>query len=200
MGKIAGAIGLLLMFSAPCVRADSPSSAEEVVRATTAQVVQRLESNPELAENPDRLYETLRDVVLPQFDFERMSRRVLGKYWKRASEEQRRQFVTEFQTLLAKTYAVALASYEHENIVYGLSRTRSEKEMSVRTEVTRGSGPGIPITYELHLMNDDWKVYDVVVDGVSLSLTYRNDFRAVVRQEGIDALISRMVAHNQEAR
>ena len=200
MGKIAGSIGLLLMFSAPFARADSPLSAEEVIRTTTAQVVQRFESNPDLAENPDRLYEIVRDVVLPRFDFERISRRVLGKYWKRASEEQRRQFVTEFQTLIVKTYAVALASYEHEEIVYGPFRTRSEKEMSIRTVVKRGSGPGIPVTYELHLTNDAWKVYDVVVDGVSLSLTYRNDFRSLVRREGFDTLISRMVAHNQVAR
>lgn len=200
MWKIAGSIVLLLTFSAPLSRADSPSSAEEVVRATTAEVVRRLESNPGLSENPDLLYDVVRDVVLPQFDFERISRRVLGKYWKRASEEQRRQFVAEFQTLLVKTYAIALASYEYEEIVYGPSRTRSEKEMSIRTEITSGSGPGIPVTYELHLTNDDWKVYDVVVDGVSLSLTYRNDFRSLARREGLDALISRIVAHNQEAR
>lgn len=200
MGKIAGSIVLLLTFSAPLARADPPSGAEEVVRATAAEVVRRLESNPGLSENPDLLYEVVRGVVVPHFDFERVSRRVLGKYWKRASEEQRRKFVAEFQTLLVKTYAIALASYEYEEIVYGPSRTRSEKEMSIRTEITRGSGPGIPVTYDLHLTNDDWKVYDVVVDGVSLSLTYRNDFRSLVRREGLDALISRMVEHNQEAR
>ena len=200
MWKIAGYVFLLLMFSAPLAHADSSLSAEEVVRATTARVVERLESNPELSESPDRLYEMVQDVVLPRFDFDRISRRVLGKYWRRASEEQRRRFVTEFQTLLVKTYAIAIASYQHEDIVYGPFRTRSEKEMSIRTEIRRRSGPGIPITYELHLMNGDWKVYDVVVDGVSLSLTYRNDFRSLVRQEGIDALISRMVAHNHEAR
>lgn len=199
MGKIAGTLVLLLTLPASLARADPPLSAEEVIRTTTAQLVGRLESDPELSEDPDRLYETLQDVVVPHFDFERISRRVLGKYWRRASEEQRRHFVTEFKTLLVKTYAVALASYEHEEIAYGPFRTRSEKEMSIRTEVMHGSGPGIPITYELHLMNESWRIYDVVVDGVSLSLTYRNDFRSVVRQEGIDALISRMVAHNHRA-
>ena len=200
MWKITGYVFLSMMFSAPLAHADSSLSAEEVIRTTTGRVVERLESHPELSKNPDRLYEIVQDVVLPRFDFERISRRVLGKYWKRASEEQRRRFVTEFQTLLVKTYAIALASYEHEEIVYGPSRTRSEKEMSIRTEITRRSGSGIPITYELHRTNGNWRVYDVVVDGVSLSLTYRNDFRSLVRQEGIDALISRMVAHNHEAR
>ena len=200
MGKIARYAVLLLSFSSVLVRADPSLSAEEVIRTTTTQVVERLESDPKLSEDPDRLYEMVQDVVLPRFDFERISRRVLGKYWKRASEEQRRHFVSEFQTLVVKTYAIALASYEHEQIVYGPSRIRSEKETSVRTAITPSSGPGIPITYELHLMGDNWKVYDVVIDGVSLSLTYRNDFRSLVRQEGLDALISRMVAHNHGTR
>ena len=198
MRTIAGYIFLLLMISAPLARADSSSTAEEVIRTTTAEVVGRLESNPELSEDPGRLYEMVQDVVLPRFDFERISKRVLGKYWRRASEEQRRQFVAEFQTLLIKTYAIAIAAYDHEGIVYGPSRTRSDNETSIRIEITRDSGPGIPITYELHFMNEKWKVYDVVVDGVSLSLTYRNDFRSLVRQDGIDALISRMVAHNHQ--
>lgn len=201
MGKIARyAVLLLLSFSSVLARADPSLSAEEVIRTTTAQVVERLESDPELSEDPDRLYEMVRDLVLPQFDFERISRRVLGRYWKRASEEQRRHFVSEFQILLVKTYAIALASYEQEQIVYGPSRVRSEKETSVRTAITPSSGRRIPVTYELHLMGDNWKVYDVVIDGVSLSLTYRNDFRSQVRQDGLDALISRMVAHNHGTR
>ena len=198
MRTIAGCIFLLLVISAPFARADSSLAAEEVIRTTTAEVVGRLESNPELSEDPGRLYQMVQDVVLPRFDFERISKRVLGKYWRRASEEQRRRFVAEFQTLLIKTYAIAIAAYDHAGIVYGPSRTKSDNETSIRTEIRRDSGPGIPITYELHFMNDKWKVYDVVVDGVSLSLTYRNDFRSLVRQEGIDALISRMVAHNHQ--
>ena len=198
MRTIAGYTFLLLMISASLARADSSSTAEEVIRTTIAEVVGRLDSSPELSEDPDGLYEMVQDVVLPRFDFERISKRVLGKYWRRASEEQRRKFVVEFQTLLIKTYAIAIASYDHAGIVYGPSRTRSDNETSIRTEITRDSGPGIPITYELHFMNEKWKVYDVVVDGVSLSLTYRNDFRSLVRQEGIDALISRMVAHNHQ--
>ena len=196
MRTILGFIFLLPLLLASRATADPSLTAEELIRTTIAEVVERLETNPDLSGDPNRLYEMVQDVVLPRFDFERISRRVLGKYWKRASEEQRRHFVREFQTLIIKTYAIAIASYDHEEIVYGPSRTRSETEISVRTEVTRNGGSGIPITYEVHLMNDRWNVYDVVVDGVSLSLTYRNDFRSTVRQDGIDALISRMVAHN----
>lgn len=194
-----GPILLTLVLWAPLAHTEPSLTPEEVIRNTTAQVVERLESYPELSGDTDRLYAMVNELILPQFDFDRISRRVLGKHWRRASEEQRRKFVSEFQTLLVKTYAVALASYESVGIVYGPHRPRSETEVSIRTEITREGGPGIPVAYELHLMNGDWKVYDVVVDGVSLSLTYRNDFRSLVRQQGIDALIARMVAHNHHA-
>lgn len=190
----------LLILSASLANAGSTLAPEEVIRTTTTRVVERLEKDPDLSEDPDRLYAVVNDIILPQFDFNRISKRVLGKYWRRASEDQRRHFVSEFQTLLIKTYAIALASYDNQGIVYGPHRPRSETEISIRTEITGGSGPGIPVTYELHLMNGSWKVYDVVVDGVSLSLTYRNEFRSLVRQQGIDALIARMTAHNLQTR
>ncbi len=194
-----GPILLPLALWVPFAHAESPLTPEEVIRNTTAEVVHRLEADPDLFEDTDRLYALVNDLILPKFDFDRISRRVLGKYWKRASGEQRRHFVSEFQTLLVKTYAVALASYETEGIVYGPHRPRSETEISIRTEITREGGPGIPVAYELHLMDGSWKVYDVVVDSVSLSLTYRNEFRSLVRQQGIDALIARMTAHNHHA-
>ena len=188
----------LFLLSASLANAGSTLAPEEVIRTTTNQVVERLEKNPDLSEDPDRLHAMVSDIIVPQFDFERISKRVLGKYWRRASEDQRRHFVSEFQTLLIKTYAIALGSYDSHGIVYGPHRSRSETEISIRTEITGGNVPGIPLTYELHLVNGSWKVYDVVVDGVSLSLTYRNDFRSLVRQQGIDALIARMTAHNHD--
>ena len=201
MRTIAGCIFLLLILSAPIARADSsqtasPLTAEEVIRGATDEVLLRLETERELSDDPDLLYAMVEEVVLPHFDFERISKRVLGKYWRRASEDQRRHFVAEFQTLLIRTYAVALTSYDHEEILYTEPQARSDTEMSIGIEVVGKSGPKIPITYAMHLTDGHWRVYDVVVDGVSLSLTYRNDFRSVVRQEGVDALISRMMAHN----
>ena len=199
MRNVAAALLSLLLLSAPPAFADSHETPESVIRSATNSVVERLEANPDLSRDPGRLYAMVNDVVLPHFDFNRIARRVLGKYWRRASDDQKRRFISEFQTLLVKTYAVAVASYEYEGIAYRSPRSRSETEISVPTEITGNGGPGIPITYELHLVDGSWKVYDIVVDGVSLSLTYRSDFRSLVRQQGIDALIERLVAHNHEA-
>ena len=199
MRNVAAALLSLLLLSGSPAFADSRETPESVIRSATDSVVERLEANPDLSRDPGRLYAMVNDVVLPHFDFNRIARRVLGKYWRRASDDQKRRFISEFQTLLVKTYAVAVASYEYKGIAYRPPRSRSETEISVPTEITGNGGPGIPITYELHLVDGSWKVYDIVVDGVSLSLTYRNDFRSLVRQRGIDALIARLMAHNHEA-
>jgi phospholipid transport system substrate-binding protein len=199
MRNMATALLSLSLLSASPAVADSLATPESVIRSATDSAVERLEANPDLARDPGRLFAMVHDVVLPHFDFNRIARRVLGKYWRRASDDQKRQFISEFQTLLVKTYAVAIASYNYEGIAYRSPKSRSETEISVPTEITGNGSPGIPITYELHLVDGSWKVYDIVVDGVSLSLTYRNDFRSLVRQRGIDALIERLVAHNHEA-
>ena len=193
-------IAFLLLFSSSLVHAGTLAGPEAVVKATTQSVLERIGTDPGIIEDPDRLFSTMNELVLPRFDFDRISKRVLGKYWKQASDEQRRRFVSEFQRLLINTYAAALGSSDGSSIRFRPSKSRSETEVSVRTEVARNGGSGIPINYEMHLVPEGWKVYDVAVDGVSLSMTYRNDFRSQARREGIDALIARMATHNRSQR
>ena len=193
-------IAFLLLYSSSLVHAGTLAGPEAVVKATTQSVLERIGTDPGIIEDPDRLFSTMNELVLPRFDFDRISKRVLGKYWKQASDEQRRRFVSEFQRLLINTYAAALGSSDGSSIRFRPSKSRSETEVSVRTEVARNGGSGIPINYEMHLVPEGWKVYDVAVDGVSLSMTYRNDFRSQARREGIDALIARMAAHNRSQR
>ena len=193
-------IACLILFSSSLVHAGTPAEPEAVVKAATQSVLERVGRDPGIIEEPDRLFRMMSELVLPHFDFDRISKRVLGKYWKQASDEQRQRFVSEFQRLLINTYAAALGSSGEGRVRFRPSKSRSETEVSVRSEVARDGGPGIPINYEMHLVQEDWKVYDVAVDGVSLSMTYRNDFRSQAREEGLDALIARMATHNRSQR
>ena len=78
-----------------------------------------------------------------------------------------------------------------------MTEERTEKqEISVRIQVTTSGGPPIPIKYEMYLKDENWKVYDVAIDGVSLIINYRSSFRSEIRQHGMDALISRLAKHN----
>lgn len=168
-----------------------------VVRNTTARMLEALRRDrEEISAHPARIYNLVADIILPHFDFDRMSRRVLGKHWRRASRAQRERFVQEFRTLLVRTYATALSEYRDQNIRYLKPRARDDTELTVRTQIEQQGGPPIPIDYQLYRTADSWKVYDVVIDGVSLVVNYRSSFSAEIRKGGIDGLIARLAEHN----
>ena len=194
---------ILATLAAACsltAAATSSTSAEDLVKSTTDQVLETLADEREAIENsPDRLFEIVDEIVLPHFDFERMSRRVLGKAWKRASPEQQSNFIKEFQTLLVRTYATALKAYSDETIEFLPPREKEGgKETTIRTQIVLSGSPPIPMNYEMYQRSDGWKVFDVAIDGVSLVINYRSTFRSEIRKNGVDGLIARLAKHNSE--
>lgn len=139
------------------------------------------------------------EKILPHFDFERMSRMVLGKHWGKASKEQQQQFVTEFRSLLIRTYASALTKYRNQTIEYKPMRAQpTDTDVVVRTQIVQPGGQPLPIDYSLIKKEDGWKVYDVVIEGVSLVTNYRGQFSTEVRQSGMDGLIQRLADKNKQ--
>jgi len=174
-------------------------SAQEVVMTTADQVVARLVAEREDIEaNPGKLYSLINELVIPHFDFLSMSKWVLGKTsWRSASEGQREQFVNEFRILLVRTYAKALLEYSDEEIVYKPVETNPESNIvTVETQVKQSGGNLIPIDYRMHTSGGEWKVVDIVVDGISLVATYRGSFAAEIRKNGIDSLITKLTERN----
>lgn len=178
--------------------ASNEDSAAAVVKSTTERVLQVIKDEREtLEKNPGRIYGIVDEYIIPHFDFERMSQRVLGKFWHRATPDQQQRFVVQFQTLLVRTYAAALREYSTQKVEFLPPRTRADGEVSVRTQVVQSGSPPIPIQYEMHMPGGQWKVYDVTIDGVSLVINYRSTFASEIRSNGIDGLIQRLVEHNQ---
>lgn len=176
------------------------ASPQELVKTTTDRVLERLADDREAIENsPDRLFEIVDEIIIPHFDFERMSRRVLGKAWKRASPEQQSQFVKEFRTLLVHTYATALKIYSDERIEYLPPREKEGgKETTIRTQIIQSGSPPVPINYRMYRRDDGWKVFDITIDGVSLVINYRSTFKSEIRKNGVDGLIARLAKHNSK--
>lgn len=176
------------------------TSPQELVKTTTDRVLERLADDREAIENsPDRLFEIVDEIIIPHFDFERMSRRVLGKAWKRASPEQQSQFVKEFRTLLVHTYATALKIYSDERIEYLPPREKEGgKETTIRTQIIQSGSPPVPINYRMYQRDDGWKVFDITIDGVSLVINYRSTFKSEIRKNGVDGLIARLAKHNSK--
>jgi len=174
-------------------------SAQEVVMTTADQVVARLVAErADIDANPNKLYSLINELVIPHFDFLSMSKWVLGKTsWRSASEGQREQFVNEFRTLLVRTYAKALLEYSDEKIIYKPVETNPDSNIvTVKTQVKQSGGNSIPIDYRMHTSGGEWKVVDLVIDGISLVSTYRGSFAAEIRKNGIDSLIRKLHERN----
>ncbi|HXH04150.1 MAG TPA: ABC transporter substrate-binding protein [Candidatus Competibacteraceae bacterium] len=177
----------------------APVAPMEVVKTTSERMLEALRQNREaLQKDPGKIYPLVEKIVLPHFDFETMSRWVLGKHWRSATPEQRTRFVAEFRNLLVRTYAKALLEYSDEEVRIPAQPgpAADAKEASVRTEIVPNSGKAIPIQYSMLLKDGDWKVFDVVIDGVSIVTNYRSSIAEQVSKEGMEATIARLSQRN----
>jgi phospholipid transport system substrate-binding protein len=193
-----GIAGLLLVAAAPVRAAPDAESAKTLVQNTTRQVFDAMHKQSSVIDHdPAALYKIINDIVLPHFDFRRMTQRVIGRYWQRATPDQQATLTRQFELLLVRTYATAIRDYNGQPIKY-LPVRPGDGDVTVRTEVQSHGGPIIPIGYEMYAVGNDWKVYDVVIDGVSLVINYRASFTDAIRAGGIDGLIKRLEAKNAE--
>ncbi len=126
------------------------------------------------------------------FDMKELSRRALGAEWNKFSAEQQSRFVAAFGTLLQNTYLDKIESYTDEKVHYTGEQDLGDGKVEVATKVV-GKGKEIPITYRL-INREGWKVYDVVIEGVSLVQNYRSQFGQVLMRDTPDALIAKISA------
>jgi len=186
---------LFLCLSLPLV-GQAASGPQELVKDTTDQTLLRLQrERTVLQQNPDGIYDLVKEVITPHFDFVRISAWVLGKYWRTASKDQKLRFVTAFRTILVQTYGVVLLDYTDQEIRYlPLRDDPASGDVTVRTEVVQPNGKVVSINYQLYLNNGAWKVYDISVEGVSLVTNFRTSFATEIKQSGLDTLIKRLEA------
>lgn len=175
--------------------------AHALVQKTAVQVTNRIRADRPLIDNdPQHLQSLITELMLPHIDFQRMSRWVLGKHWRRASQEQREQFINEVRQLILRTYSTALLEFSDQKVkVLPVRASADAEDVTVHTEIQPRHGPAIPIAYDLYLdQNRQWKVYDVTIDGISLISNYRSSFSTQIRRNGgIDALLTQLQARNQ---
>ena len=137
--------------------------------------------------------------VLPHFDFRIMTSLAVGRDWRQASPDQRDRLVAAFRALLVRTYSNALTQYREQKIEFKPLRAKpADTDVTVRTEVQQPGAKAVEIDYALEKQGDKWKVYDVVVAGVSLVTNYRSSFGNEIRAGGIDGLIRALEGKNAE--
>ena len=172
---------------------------DELVKSTAEDVLSVIKKDKDI-QNGDqkKVFALAEEKILPNFNFDRVCRMVLGKNWNRASKEQQEAFQREFRSLLLRTYATALSKYRNQTIDYKPLRSQpGDTEVTVKTEILQPGGQPVAVDYALEKAGDGWKVYDIVIEGVSLVTNYRSQFGNEIKQSGIDGLIQKLAAKNK---
>lgn len=174
---------------------------DALVKETSRDVLEIVKKDKDIqAGSKQKIYALVDAKVLPHFDFKRMTQLAVGKSWRQATPAQQDELVKEFRTLLVRTYSTSLSTYKNQVIDYKPLRMESgDTDVTVRTVVNQPGGQPIPIDYGLQKTADGWKVYDVVVDNISLVTNYRGSFSSEIRKSGIDGLIKVLVDKNRAA-
>lgn len=199
MNKFITLVCFLFAGLLPCVAAAAePKAPDALIRDVTNEVLEIVRTDAALRSGDiRRVVELAEALVLPHFDFRRMTMLAVGRDWRDASPEQQARLIEGFRTLLVRTYANAFTQYRDERVVFPPSRfAAADTRVQIRTEVVRPGAQPIGIDYMLEKGEQGWKVFDVVVAGVSLVTNYRSSFSQEVRSGGIDGLIRALESRN----
>ncbi|HSU78194.1 MAG TPA: ABC transporter substrate-binding protein [Burkholderiales bacterium] len=171
---------------------------DQLVQKITDEILAAIKSDKQLAAgDKQKATKLAEEKVLPYIDFEQATRLAVGRAWREAAPEQKQRLVTEFRNMLVRTYSNAISAYQGQTLKVLPQRGKQDPEETVvRTQYIRAGGQPLPIDFTMHQKEGTWKVYDITVEGVSLVMTYRSEFDAVVKQEGVDGLIKRLAQKN----
>jgi phospholipid transport system substrate-binding protein len=185
-----GSLAAAMLLAWPAL-ASAGGPATAAVKQTVDEVIRIL--NDEKMKKPEKLPERrklLEKVVGDRFSYEEMSKRTLAAQWQKLDDKQRAEFTELFKRLLTNSYADKVEGYTGEQVQY-LNERNEGDYAEVRTKVASGKAE-IPLDYRLLNKGGDWRVYDVVVDGVSLVNNYRGQFAKIIRTSGYDDLVRQL--------
>lgn len=200
MKKVCLFVFVTLIVAFAAVGAMAMEAPRDVIKATTDQVLMEVKNDREaLRADPAKMYNLVSELIFPHFDFPIMAQWVLGSHWKDASDATRNEFIEQFRKLLVRTYATALLEFSNQTISYpDAEDTQKGKTVLVRQSIEQTGSQPIVLGYRLHKPSEEWKVLDVAVDGVSLVKTYRASFVPIIKEDGIEGLISSLSEKNKE--
>jgi phospholipid transport system substrate-binding protein len=175
---------------------------EELVKKVTQEIFDAIKSDEQLAAGDKRkAIKLAEEKILPHVDFEEATRLAVGRGWAQATPGQKEQLVSEFRNMLVRTYSNAITAYQGQTLkVMPVRMKPGDTDVTVHNQFIRAGGRPVLLDYSMRKTESGWKIYDIVVEGVSLVLTYRSEFDAVVKQEGIDGLIRRLAPKNTPAK
>jgi phospholipid transport system substrate-binding protein len=188
---LAGFLGVLS--AAPTATGAVPPSPHQIIRETADDLLAVMSARrAEFEANPARLRSVVDEVLRPHFDVDYASRLILGRFWPRSTEDQRLRFTTALYDSMVRKYSAGLLEFNENTVEIiphrGLIRL-DEEYVTVRTLVNLETGVQVPVDYRTRWTGDDWKVFDVIVEGLSYVTYYRDQIGQDVKQKGLDQVI-----------
>jgi phospholipid transport system substrate-binding protein len=187
---------VLAALALPALAQEAPDA---LVKRTSGEVLQIVRTDPKVAAgDKQRIREVIETMLLPNFDFERMTALAMGRNWNKATPEQQKLLIEQFRTLLVRTYSGALTQYKDQTIDFKPMRSDpAATDVVVRSEVVRPGQAPVQIDYGMTKTASGWKAYDVIVGGVSLVTNYRDEFNEQIKGGGVDGLIKTLSDKNK---
>ncbi|MFQ5533202.1 MAG: phospholipid-binding protein MlaC [Sphingomonadales bacterium] len=187
------ALAALIVLSLPAknASADEIPATSEGAREFVSELVDNALSalrNKALAveERKDQLAGHLREG----FALDYISRFVLGRHWRKATSEQRVEYMDLFSDFIIETYSIRLDEYTDETVEIGEARAAGKKDIIVASKIIRRNGPPVSVDWRIRVKDEVYKVIDLSVEGISMAISQREEFSAVVQKDGIDGLLT----------
>lgn len=195
----------ILLVAACAVLAMPPLYAADMMppdvlaKSVADEVLKAVRTDKDLASgNSQKVLQLVETKVLPHFDFEHMARLAMGRNWRQATPAQRKTITDEFRTMLVRTYAAAFTGYHHQTVQFRhLDLKPTDDDVVVKSTIMKPGAQPISVDYRMEKMPDGWKVYDVMIEGISLIENYRNTFASEIQRSGVDGLIKVLAEKNR---
>jgi phospholipid transport system substrate-binding protein len=187
---------LPVLWLATANAATDPRTPEELVDQTARELAERVDRDRALLKaDQEALFALVDEVLLPVFDTEYAGRQVLGRHGRKATPEQRKEFVDAFYYFLLRSYAENVLKFRKDQLRILAPRSteyRNQQKVSVRTQMKLDDDTSLEVDYSLRNTSEGWRIFDVRIEGVSYVQTYRSQFDAEISARGIDAVIERL--------
>lgn len=193
---------LLIIFTCWVMSARAEQSPDQLLESLTNQMVQALKDNDAVIEkDANAVIPLIEKILSPHVDYAGMARWIVGRQaWLGASESEKEAFTHEFKSLLIRTYSKALTEYNNQEIKYLPIRGdyHDKNRVQVESEIEEQGKPPTQIVYRLTKLDDDWKVYDIIIEGVSLLKGFQSQFSEEIKQKGFEIVIANLKEHNSK--
>src|SRR5882757_4388932 len=184
---------LLLLSVSTTARADDETP-DQVVNSVARDLLTDIDQHRDAyRKDTTQLRKLIDKYLLPRFDSEYAAKLVLGKHWREATPEQRKQFIDGFYQSMIANYGTAVIDFSLDRLnILPYKGNPGDTTATVRSEVRRSNGATVPVNYTLHTVDGGWKAFDVTIEGVSYVKSFRTDFGSEIDQKGLDEVIKRL--------